>query len=170
LGLHLERHGLNYTEHHTGMVADLRVLPVPTPGPPGLTIRPVSTWDELRLFAGVIAPIFDPPDLAVPLFYDKVADLAIRNTGPIYLYLGYLDDAPVATSVLYLGAGVAGIYDVVTVEWARGQGIGTALTMTALTHAAERGYLVATLQASDQAQYLYARIGFRSCCAFQTYQ
>ena len=117
-----------------------------------------------------LSSIIDPPDLAVHLSYDKVADLAIRKTDPNYFYLGYLGDQPVATSVSFLGADVAWICDVVTAEWARGQGIGSTLTMTALTHSAERGSSVATLQASDQAQSLYIHIGFRSCCAFQTYQ
>jgi len=42
--------------------------------------------------------------------------------------------------------------------------------MAPLRHAAERGYTTATLQASEQGQNRYARIGFHSCCAFQTYQ
>jgi hypothetical protein len=170
LGLHLERHGLACTEHHTGMVADLHELAAPSPDSPGLTIRPVTNRDELRRFSIVIASVFDPPDPSVPLFYEQVADLAIRYSDPIYLYLGCLDGEPVATSVLYLISGVAGIFDVTTVEWARGRGIGTAMTVAPLRHAVERGYTMATLQASEQGQNMYARIGFRSCCAFQTYQ
>ncbi len=76
LGLHLERHGLTCTEHHTGMAADLHELAVGAPDPPGLTVRPVANRGELRRFSTVISSIFDPPDPAVPLFYEQVADLA----------------------------------------------------------------------------------------------
>jgi ribosomal protein S18 acetylase RimI-like enzyme len=83
--------------------------------------------------------------------------------------LGMLNDRPVATSLLYLGEGVTGIYDVATLPDFRRQGIGEALTVVPLLQARTLGYRIGVLQASPMGLNLYRRLGFREYCTFQAY-
>jgi ribosomal protein S18 acetylase RimI-like enzyme len=170
LGAYLEKYKLQCTERVAGMAADLRTLPSNYPLPKGLTIKRLTTVSELNLFASVVASVFDPPDPCVQLFYQQTSDVSLKNDGSIHLYLGYLHGKPVATSALFMGASVAGIYCVATIKQARKQGIGTALTLAAIQDARNQGYQIATLEASGDGRNLYARIGFKTYCQFYTYQ
>jgi GNAT superfamily N-acetyltransferase len=84
-------------------------------------------------------------------------------------YLALWQKTPVAISALYLDAGVAGIYFVATLPEARGQGIGTHVTQTALEEAQRLGYQVAILQASAMGKNVYQRLGFQECCPLEIY-
>ena len=84
-------------------------------------------------------------------------------------YLASPDGTPVATSSLFLGAGIAGIHSVATVPDARGQGIGTAVTLEPLREARRRGYRLGALFSSEMAVNLYLRIGFREYCKANLY-
>jgi ribosomal protein S18 acetylase RimI-like enzyme len=152
------------------MAADLRTLPSNYPLPKGLTITRLTTVSELNLFASVVASVFDPLDPCVQRFYQQTSDVSLKNDGSIHLYLGYLHGKPVATSALFMGASVAGIYCVATIKQARKQGIGTALTLAAIQDARNQGYQIATLEASGDGRNLYTRIGFKTYCQFYTYQ
>lgn len=75
-------------------------------------------------------------------------------------FLAEIDGQAVAAATLLVGAGVAGIYNVGTVEEERGRGIGAAITRAAMERARAQGAHVATLHAGPMAEPLYRRIGF----------
>lgn len=66
----------------------------------------------------------------------------------------------VATSMLMLADGLAGIYCVATLEDQRGKGLGGFVTAEALQVASGLGYRVGVLQSSPPGQSVYRRIGF----------
>jgi predicted acetyltransferase len=75
----------------------------------------------------------------------------------------------VASSTLFLGAGVAGLYYVATLPAFRGQGIAAAMTVTPLLEARQMGMRVGVLQASDQGKGLYRRLGFETYCTLRRF-
>jgi ribosomal protein S18 acetylase RimI-like enzyme len=95
--------------------------------------------------------------------------LGYRGNLPWKYYLGYLNDKPVATVMLFLAKGVAAIHYVVTLPEARNQGIGTAMTTFALKEAKRAGYRIAILTASDEGINIYKRLGFQEYCTISKY-
>jgi GNAT superfamily N-acetyltransferase len=77
-------------------------------------------------------------------------------------YLAYINDEPVGTSSLLSLRGCGGIFSVGTLKQYRGRGIGTALTMRALTDSAEEGNTLHLLYADkgEYAEHLYKKMGF----------
>jgi ribosomal protein S18 acetylase RimI-like enzyme len=100
--------------------------------------------------------------------FDAYADLGLDL--PWRLYLGLLHGEPVATSGLFLGAGVAGIYWVATVPEARRQGIATSVTLAALREARVMGYRIAILHATEMGLGVYRRLGFQEYCKMSHYK
>jgi GNAT superfamily N-acetyltransferase len=71
------------------------------------------------------------------------------------------DGAGVATGMAYDHAGDCGIFNVTTLETSRRRGIGTALVTALLLDAQARGCVTATLQSTEMAERVYAKVGFR---------
>ena len=84
-------------------------------------------------------------------------------------YLAFLEGKSVATSSLYSGAGVAGLYPVATIHQARGRGIATGLVLKLLRQARETGFRLGTLQATKMGFGIYSKIGFEVFCRFGFY-
>lgn len=85
-------------------------------------------------------------------------------------YVGYLGDEPVATATVFLAAGVAGLYFVMTVPEARRRGIGAAITAAVLREARDSGSEYAVLGSSPAGRSVYAGLGFREYCAIDLYE
>ena len=92
------------------------------------------------------------------IWYSFFAETVFDN--PFRTYLALLNGKPVGTSQLFTSGGVAGIYNVSSIPEARGQGVGTAITLSPLLEACERGYHVGVLQASSMGYNVYRKLGF----------
>jgi len=153
-------HGLVFKESFaTEMAADLSLLPEGLPTNPDLRIMQVVGEDALRQWIHVASIGFGISEEFEKVWYDFFAD-AIFDT-QFRTYLALLNGKPVGTSQLFLSGGVAGIYNVTCIPEARGQGIGSAVTLTPLLEAREMGYRIGILQASKQGHNVYRRLGFQ---------
>ena len=100
-GEHVQsRHGFAEDEADVGRVADLRELPVMNP-PAGLEIKLVERPEEVEAFGRIIASLFEPPDVYVMPFYEKVARLGRLAERPLKLFLGFVDGRPVGMISIY---------------------------------------------------------------------
>jgi ribosomal protein S18 acetylase RimI-like enzyme len=123
-----------------------------------LDVRAVSTPDEVRDYATVVADANDDPgerERAGLLFHDDTI-LAPH----IAAFVAYVDGAPVSCAMTLVSHGVAGVFYVATVESARRRGLGDALTRMAARAGFDLGARAAWLGASEMGADLYRRIGF----------
>jgi predicted GNAT family acetyltransferase len=67
----------------------------------------------------------------------------------------------VATAMAFDHDGDCGVFNVSTLEAARGRGLGTALTAHQVHDAVARGCSTASLQSTGMAEGIYAAVGFR---------
>lgn len=145
------------------MIADLRHMNEAALNevPPGFTIEEVRDEVDLEDFKYVFLESYDIPDWAGQAWVDAALSLGLGRT-PWKMYLGRLNGEPVATNMLFNGAGVASVYGVGTIPSARGQGIGGAITLKPLLEARDAGgYRYGVLFATELGISTYQRIGFR---------
>jgi ribosomal protein S18 acetylase RimI-like enzyme len=159
---HLHRRGFRYDNSTPGMAADLGKLKPGSAAPAGLSIRPVEDLPTLQEWARTFITGYELPGSLATVLFDLMAGLGLDL--PLRHYLGYLDGVPVTASTLFLGAGVAGIYNVATVPEARGHGLGSLLTLSPLQEAQTLGYRAGVLQSSEMGFPVYRRLGFEKVC------
>jgi ribosomal protein S18 acetylase RimI-like enzyme len=159
--------GFGFSDGTPGMAVDLQTLPESPSMPQGLEIHTVEDEASMRAWTHIFTPGYGMPmDWEGSIFdvwFKLGLDFPVRN------YLGYLDGEPVSTSTVFYSAGVAGIYDVATLPEARGQGIGTALTLAPLLDARQIGYRIGILQSSDMGFGVYKKMGFRHLCQIENF-
>jgi hypothetical protein len=128
--------------------------------PDGFTIERVADDAALEAFGRTFGEALGVPAWAGQAWVDATRAMGIGRT-PWVPYVGWLDGAPVATNMLFCGAGVASVFGVGTIERARGRGIGAAITLAGLGEGLENGYRYGVLFATDLGAPVYRRIGFR---------
>jgi GNAT superfamily N-acetyltransferase len=145
-----------------GMAANLHDMneAALTHTPPGFVIETIQTEVALYDFKQVFVESYEIPEWAGQAWVDATLKIGLGQT-PWKMYLGRLNGQPVATNMLFNGAGVASVYAVATVPSARGQGIGAAITLKPLLEAREMGYRYAVLFSTEMGVPVYERIGFK---------
>ncbi len=166
LGIHLERHGFFSEGQLPGMAAVLDNINPHPPMPNGFMIQPVTDDESLQQWSQVCAAGFGMPAFAADGYYDLLRHV---DQATVRAYLGWLNGKPVATSLLYLGAGVAGIYNVATIPEARRKGIGARMTDLPLLEARALGYQVGILHAFEMGIGVYRSLGFEEYCQIGQY-
>jgi GNAT superfamily N-acetyltransferase len=154
---------MRYTDDVPGMV----LAPMPPPAPDAAPVEIVPVRDERDCATGaqVLAAAFGmPPAASGQLFSSRLA-----GAHDVRAYVGRIDGAIVATSMLIAAGGVAGVWAVATLDAYRGRGIGAAMTRHAVDEGARLGCTSACLQASEMGQPVYERMGFRTVAQYRTY-
>lgn len=168
LGSRLLERGFQFYES-PGMAVDLDSLPEDLQLPQNFMIERVDNDEDLRKWCQVMCEVFEMPKFVEDAWLDFKLSLGFDPSLPIRHYLGSLNDEVVATSTLFLGAGVAGIYDVSTLERARRKGIGSAMTAAPLMEARGLGYRVGILNSSEIGFNVYRKVGFQEYCKINQY-
>lgn len=168
LGPNLESYGLSCMERLPGMAADLQALDEDVSFPTGLTIERVRDAGVSREFVEVARTGFEMPEFATGALLHILNALGFAED-PFGHYVGRLGGKVFATASLSLAAGVAGVFNVVTLPEARRRGLGAALTLAALRDARERGYRIGILQSSAMAFGVYRRLGFEQYSTYSVY-
>lgn len=157
-------HGIKQTELGAPcMVADLAGLneSVLSQTPEGFVIKEIANESELLDFKNVFVETYEIPDWAGQAWVDATSKIGIGKT-PWRMFVGYLDNKPVATNMLFNGGGVASVYAVATIPSARGKGIGGAITLKPLLEARDKDrYKYGVLFSTEMGVKVYERIGFR---------
>jgi ribosomal protein S18 acetylase RimI-like enzyme len=176
LGLHLEAQGLTHeSKDHKDrpcMVVKLDSLKEDLRKPKGLEIELVEDIGTLNKWVLALVYGFGGKGINERISYWFEAESKIGfDPDPQRLrFLGYLDGKPVSTSLMYLGAGVAGIYCVATLLEARRKGIGTEMTLQPLLKAREMGLKIGVLGSTDIGYGVYRRIGFEERWTMGVYE
>jgi GNAT superfamily N-acetyltransferase len=166
LGQYLESHGFVSEGEMVGMAIILENLNENTSMREGFTIQPVLENETLKQWCQVCVKGNGMPDFVTEGYYEvmQYVDPKIGRA-----YIGVLNGEVVATSLLFLAAGVAGIGNVATLPAARRQGIGTLMTLTPLLEARGIGYKAGVLQATQMGEGVYRSLGFQKYCRLGIY-
>ncbi|MBN1992813.1 MAG: GNAT family N-acetyltransferase [Anaerolineae bacterium] len=169
MGQHLQNHGLTHNRDMMGMATNLHNLAQPIAPPlPKLTFERVKNKTTLAEWYNLLLAGF-------PISFDQVYldALALASLGPGTAERHYIVQhrgKTVGISTLFLDGNVAGLYNLVTCPQARGQGIGTWLTIRTYQEALTLGYAIGTLQTTyPNALRLYHRLGFEVYCKIGIY-
>jgi GNAT superfamily N-acetyltransferase len=163
-------HGFTYGGDDVGMAVELSVLPGGVPAPEDFEIERVTDEEGLSAWEDALGRGFGEGPREAVWVAEMYRRMGLGDDVPWRYYLGRLGGEPVATSTLFLGAGVAGIYFVSTVEEARRRGIGAATTLAPLREAREMGYRIGVLGSSEMGYPVYRRLGFEEYCRIGLYE
>ena len=170
LGERLVRHGFKYNGDDIGMAIELDQLPDQAPAQIGLTIEQVRNEAGLLIWVNTVAQGFGEGEVEAHWVGEMYRRIGFDDRVPWRHYIGWQNGKSVATASLFLGAGVVGVYFVMTTPPMRRQGIGGALTLRTLQEAREMGYGIAVLGSSPMGYGMYRRLGFVEYCRIGIYE
>jgi ribosomal protein S18 acetylase RimI-like enzyme len=166
----LIKHGFAFVGDDPGMAVDLLKIDGRFQTPAGLRIDQIHDKALLRTWCQTICSGGGLPEFVKDAFINSFNGFQPGPNSPMQFFMGLLKGDPVATSMLFLGAGVAGIYNVVTTPEVRGQGIGTAMTLAPLLEARSNGYRIGVLTSSEMGFRVYRQLGFQEFCKIGNYE
>jgi GNAT superfamily N-acetyltransferase len=96
-----------------------------------------------------------------------VPDLLDRDS--VAVYVGYTDGEAVSTGLGLRAGRTIGVYNISTIEGARGRGYAAAMTRRVVADGAAAGCDVAILQSSAMGYAIYERLGFQTVVEYMAY-
>jgi ribosomal protein S18 acetylase RimI-like enzyme len=151
-----ERLGMRHSVDLPGMVAE-RVA-APAYALPAIEVRRVCPGPVRDAFCAIGSLCFNVPITWFTEVFDSESVWEHFES-----YVGYVDEEPVTTAAIVMGAGAMGVYNVATIPGHRRCGYGEAVMRYALADAESRHGIGRVLLQSTPAGYkLYQRMGFRT--------
>jgi hypothetical protein len=160
LGTTLQAHGFIHREDWVGMAMDLSQLPDAGPLPPGVEITEAIDEQDLRIWCRTMVGGFRMSEAVIDTYVRWLGALTPEDRSLIHLYIGWLDGVAVASHLLVLAAGVAGIHFLATLPAARGRGGGSAICLNTPLEGRARGYEVGVTEVEPMAIGLCHKLGF----------
>ena len=129
--------------------------------PAGAELRKLSDPSEVPDFWRVAKVAYATNGFPPEVFagYTRHEGLLAEN---VAAFVAYVDGEPLSIAMTIVNNDVAGIYWVGSVERARGQGLGRAVTVAATNAGFALGAELASLQASPMGQPIYAKLGYET--------
>jgi ribosomal protein S18 acetylase RimI-like enzyme len=152
------------------MAADLNEWALDNHLPKNIKVVSVKTQKDLDLWKDVSFDGFEMPSHKREQYEAFVASFKLGSNTQQKLFLGYIDEKPVATSLLFTNNDTAGIYYVSTLPTHRNQGCGLRITQAAMQVAKNKGFNDISLQATPLGARVYRRAGFKECCLAEIYK
>ena len=168
LGKYLENFGFAKTGELSGMAIDLDTFLLTPSMPRELSIEPVRDAATLEAWMEPFASGYEMSAVAASGLFDFLRGLGFGPDAPFRHFLGRWKGEPVATTSMFFGAGVAGIYITVKPEF-RGLGIGAGMTLVPVRTARAAGYRVAITHVPEYRYGFHRKLGFKPYCKLSTY-
>jgi ribosomal protein S18 acetylase RimI-like enzyme len=156
---YLVEYGLRKSEEELAMVRELASAPSLDISP-AITIMRVTNSKIMQDFLSIIIEIVPHESKAITRFFQQAGPIICDAKAGIEYYVGYLGVKPISTCSVFFSEDIAGIFDIIALPESRGKGIGSAMTIAAINAAKNRGYNTCVLTATNDAKYLYEKLGF----------
>jgi GNAT superfamily N-acetyltransferase len=170
LGKRLVAHGFKDGGTEIGMAIDLHRINDNLPLAGDIRFEMVKDETGLAIWEDTLAQGFGEGEIEAEWVSRMYHQIGFDEHSTWRHFLAYLDDKPVATTSLFLSAGVAGIYFVFTVPHARRRSIGAGVTLAALHAAKQLGYYIGVLGSSPMGYSVYRTLGFKEFCRREIYE
>lgn len=131
-------------------------------------IRQVQNPSEIIHVMNHILPLEE--HVAIQSFYEQFAPILLSQDSSLTFFVGYENQRPVSLSSLFCDQKIASIFDLIVLPEMRGKGLGKAMTLKAMLNAQEKGFDTCVLTATNDAKYLYQKLGFESFKTMKVYQ
>lgn len=152
--------GFARAEPMPAMAVDIASL-MPTKPPEGYDLVKVLSPEVGTAWADALSAGYELPRGLARLFSPELHGTSAAPDAALQFFGIQREGKMVATSMLYLANGIAGIYCVATLPEERGRGLGAHVTAEALRAANRIGYEVGVLQSSASGHSVYLALGFR---------
>lgn len=152
------KHGMTLARGDPGFV----LSPVPTvPQPPRwLQIERVRSASSMRDWQRVAGEAFQIPQFAMRRIFPPAPPPASPEHTTTFL-VGYERGRPVGSAVSVVTEGISAVHIIGAVKSARGRGVGTAMTWSAVAEGTRLGGGPAFLQATEMGEPVYRKMGFQ---------
>lgn len=142
------------------MAVDIGGL-APTPLPTGHRFQRITASRDFQAWTDVLASGYALPRGLARMLSPEALGADPADDAAIQFFAVLEGDRIVATSMMFLDDGLAGLYCVATLADARGRGLGAQVTAEPLRRAQALGYRVGVLQSSQAGYPVYRRLGFQ---------
>ena len=169
LGKRLQEYDFSIEDDDPGMAVELENLNEMLPKPENFLIRAAKAnkaWKQWSIILYSTYGIPSPGEMKIEGWRRMLQEATPKM---VQAYTGFLDNKPVATSLILLSANAAGIYCVGTIPEARRKGIGAWMTLYPLLQARSLGYKIGVLFASEMGLGVYRSLGFHEYCKITSY-